>query len=75
MGAINHILTLMFVDQTTPITTQTGEHQQSLSHEVHMPDFNLIGPVCDWKVCYTPVGVAKCVLWEFDEMLLHNCSS
>ena len=24
-------------------------------HEDHMPNFGLIGPACDWKVCYSPV--------------------
>ena len=35
-------------------------------HEVHMPNFSLIGPACDRKVCYPPVGVAMCVLSGFN---------
>ena len=40
-----------------------------------MPNFTLVGLACDWKVSYSPVGVAVCTLVvQFNLVPLGNSS-
>ena len=57
VGVCIYICTLMFVGQTTPITTHTQKGNNihaNMKSTYHWPDLSAF----DQKVCYSPVGVA-----------------
>ena len=39
-----------------------------------MTNVNMIGPACDWKACYSPVGVAVCTLGVQLNLVPFDCS-